>query len=72
MKTTPLNLCLLLLLSTELSVANQLQQFAGYSGNEELSVAMTKVTDLLVDLKLKSTKQSDITSFLIRSNNDVH
>ena len=46
-----------------LKAANQLGQFADYRGNEELSFAIAKVTNLLLDLKLKSAKQSNFTSF---------
>ena len=51
-----------------LKAASQLGQFADYRSNEELSFAIAKVTNLPVDLKLKSAKQSaNSTSFISKS-----
>lgn len=47
-----------------LDLASQIAEFADYQGCEELSSAVTKVTDVLVDLKLKTQKQSSILDFM--------
>lgn len=47
-----------------LDLASQIAEFADYQGYEELSSAVSKVTDILVDLKLKTQKQWNIVDFV--------
>ena len=45
-------------------VAEQLKDFAQFNGHEELSLALSKVSDLLHQIKLRSPKlQTTITDF---------
>ena len=47
-----------------LDLVRQIAEFADYRGCEELSSAVTKVSDILVDLRLKTQKQSSILDFV--------
>ena len=47
-----------------LDLVHQIAEFADYRGYEHLSSAVTKVSDILVDLKLKTQKQSSILDFV--------
>ena len=45
-------------------MAEQLKDFAQFNGHEELSLALSKVSDLLHQIKLRSPKlQTTITAF---------
>ena len=47
-----------------LDLVRQIAEFADYQGSEEFSSAVTKVSDILVDLSLKTPKQSSILDFV--------
>ena len=47
-------------------LAKQLVEFADWRGEEQLSVAIGRVYDLLCDLQLKPSKQSSLDSFVIK------
>ena len=49
-----------------LRLAKQLVEFADWSGEEQLSVAIERVRDLLCDLQLKSSKQSSLDSCVVK------
>ena len=48
-----------------LGLASLITEFADYQGCEELSSAVAKVTNILVDLKLEK-KQSSMLDFLVK------
>lgn len=50
--------------SGALGLANQLAEFADWQGNEELANVVARVSDILVDFRMKSLTQSSITSYL--------
>ena len=52
-----------------LDLVHQIAEFAYYRGYEHLSSAVTKVSDILVDLKLKTQKQSSILDFVEKRSN---
>ena len=47
-----------------LDLVPQIAEFADYQGCKELSTAVTKVSDILVDMRLKSQKQTSILDFM--------
>lgn len=47
-----------------LDLVRQIAEFADYRGCEEVASAVTKVSDILVDLRLKTQKQSSILDFV--------
>lgn len=47
-----------------LDLARQIAGFTVYHGSKELSSAVAKVTDILVNLKFKTQKQSSILDFM--------
>ena len=53
-----------------LRLAKQLVEFADWSGEEQLSVAIERVRDLLCDLQLKSSKQSSLDSCVVKNVKD--
>ena len=52
-----------------LDLVRQIAEFADYRGCEELSTAVTKVSDILVDMRLKSQRQSSILDFVDKGSN---
>lgn len=50
-------------LSQAENLAEQLQDFAHFNGHDQLSLALSKVNDLLHGLKLSRWTQSSITDF---------
>ncbi|XP_068684888.1 tigger transposable element-derived protein 6-like [Montipora foliosa] len=52
-----------------LDLVRQIAEFAHYRSCEELSTAVTKVSDILVDMRLKSQKQSSILDFVDKRSN---
>ena len=50
-----------------LQFAKQLVQFTDWRGEEQLSVAFGRVHNLLCDLQLKSSKQSSLDSFIVKT-----
>lgn len=48
----------------DLVLQTQIAEFANYQGWEELSSAVTKVSDIFVDLRLETQKQSSILDFM--------
>ena len=52
-----------------LDLVRQIAEFADYRSCEELSTAVTKVSDILVDMRLKSQKQSSILDFVDKRSN---
>ena len=52
-----------------LDLVRQIAVFAGYRGCKELSTAITKVSDILVDRRLKSQKQPSIVDVVDKRTN---
>ena len=52
-----------------LDLERQIAEFADYRSCEELSTAVTNVSDILVDMRLKSQKQSSILDFVDKRSN---
>ena len=55
-----------LIVQGELCLASQFTEFAHYQVCEELSSAVAKGTDILVDLKLNKKKQSSTLDFVVK------
>ena len=53
-------------ISGAIGLATQLAEFADWHGNEELSAAVSRMSDVLFDLKLKSLTQSSINDYLTK------
>ncbi|XP_068712886.1 tigger transposable element-derived protein 6-like [Montipora foliosa] len=54
-----------------LDLVRQIAEFADYRSCEDLSCAVTKVSDILVDMRLKSQKQSSILDFVDKRSNET-
>ena len=52
-----------------LDLVRQIAEFADFRVCEELSTAVTKMSDILVDMRLKSQKQSNILDFVDKRSN---
>ena len=48
--------------SEEANVTEQLRDFAQFNGHQELSLALSKVNDILSDIKLRKPKQHTLIS----------
>ena len=52
-----------------LDLLHEIAEFTDYWGCEELSLAVMQVSDILVDLRLKTQKQSSILDFVEKRTN---